>query len=146
MCEARGELAFAVHKLKSQRCNANDVEVELLAARAYVKLQSSLCEESRKQLNAKLAESKEMRSQLEHSKGGLVMLHDQQTRATAELSRLLMQNVSRIAKTTEAVFVAECERPARRGKVVGGSWSGVSMPSTAAYSANVAERDEFENR
>lgn len=40
----------------------------------------------------------------------------------------------------------ESEQPAERASVVHGSESGVSAPSTTAYSALLAERNESKNR
>lgn len=140
-------MTAAVSKVESLRCNAKDFQEEFQVAWADVALQSSLLGESRKQLDAKLMEMKEVQYQLVFKDEELITLYEQQNKTTAEFALLRTQSANKTAETTESGPVAlESERPARREKVVCGSGSDVSAPSTAAYSALLSERDEFRNR
>lgn len=74
-------------------------------------------------------------------------MYEQQYKTISELAQLRTHSANDTAKTTELVPVAtEGEQSAKRAKVVRGSGSGVSAPSTAAYSALLAERDKLRSR
>lgn len=147
MLEARKKLTVAISKVKGLRYISKTGKKEILVAGEDVALQGFLLEESRKELDAKLAKPKEVQSQLVLKEDELVTLYDVQLETTAEMLLLRTKNANETTKPVELKSVAtEREQPIKLAKVVCGSESGMSALPTAAYPALPAKRDESKNR
>lgn len=121
---------------------AKESRRELTIARADVVLRASLRGASREQLNAKVAELKRVQSHLKVTKDNLITLYDEQTMITTEMLRFRTQNANKASKSAELRSPAkEWEQPDKRAKIVCGAENSTDAPSTAAYSALLAEHD-----
>lgn len=105
LMKVREKLIVVFSGLESLRCNAKDLEEMLSVPRTDMALQPLLREASRKQLDAKLMELKEVQSEFELRNEELITLFEQQTRATAELTQLFMQNVNETAEANKSESV-----------------------------------------
>lgn len=88
-----------------------------------------------------------VQSQSKHRDDKLTKLNDQQTKTTTELAQFRTHKVNKRAKTTKSKSAAsDCEQPAKLAKIAHGDESFSGAPSTVAYSALLAERDELNKR
>lgn len=143
----RVKLAAAISKLDILRRNAKNLKEELLVIRADVALRTLLLADSCRQLHAKIEDSKEAQSQLYLKEDKLVTLYDQQTKTTAERTRLCTQNLNKTAKRMDSEFsVTESERPAKRANLGRVAESSLGAPSNVAYSALLVERYKLDYR
>lgn len=141
------KLSVAHRKLEELCFGAKKIEKKLSIARASVSLQTTLRAESREQLDERTANLKEAQARLEMREDEFITMCVAQTKVATEKEQLRTQTGNKKLESVDVESVAkESERTVKRAKVIWGSEKNLWAPSTAAYSALLAERDEFKDR
>lgn len=82
-------------------------------------LQTTLCEESREQPEAKVAESKEVQSRLKMREDEIIMMYGAQTKRAAEREQLRLQTAKKTSTSLKVKSAArDSERSFKRAKIV----------------------------
>lgn len=97
--KVRIELTAKTSELEELRLGGKKIEEELSVARADVALQTSLLDESRGKLNAKVSELKGVLTHLGMKENEPTTSYDEQSKTTAELARLCKQISNKTAET-----------------------------------------------